>query len=81
CKFYGIKRDDEIPQTRELAPETERIIKLVSDFYNVAEEDLYISKRGFFNEPRNVAIYLVRKLRRDTLTQICKDFSTNKTVL
>ena len=58
-KFYASKRGDEIPQTRELAPETERIVKLVSDFYNVKEENLYISKRGFFNEPRNVAIYLV----------------------
>ena len=65
-------------QTRELAPETEQIIKFVSDFYDVTEEDFYISKRGFLNEPRNVAIYLVRKLRRYTLSQIRKNFSINK---
>ncbi|OQX61870.1 MAG: hypothetical protein B5M56_08015 [Desulfococcus sp. 4484_241] len=34
-------------------------------------------ERGF-NEPRDVAIYLTRKLRRDKLTQIGRDFSINR---
>ena len=28
------------------------------------------SKRGLFNEPRNIAIYLMRKARRESLKQI-----------
>ena len=31
-------------------------------------------RRGQLNEPRNMAIYLVRKLRRDTLGQIACAF-------
>jgi chromosomal replication initiation ATPase DnaA len=50
----------------------------VSEFYGISEADLYLSRRGYFNEPRNVAVYLARRLRRDTLTQLCKDFSINK---
>ena len=30
-------------------------------------KDLVISRRGYFNEPRNVAIYLIRHLRGDKL--------------
>ena len=33
--------------------------------------------RGVFNEPRNVAIYLTRRLRQDTLEQICEPFRIN----
>jgi len=32
------------------------------------------SKRGIFNEPRNVAIYLTMRLRGDELSEICKEF-------
>ena len=78
-KFYGENSDEgEIPQTKDLAPDVSRIVSLVAEFYNVDEDAIYASRRGFFNEPRDVAIYLTRKLRRDKLTQIGRDFSINR---
>ncbi|MFP4445016.1 MAG: transposase [Desulfosudaceae bacterium] len=70
--------EDEIPQARELAPDVDWIVHTVAGFYKVDEEQIYASRRGFSNEPRNVAIYLTRKLRRDTLTQIGSDFAINR---
>ncbi len=40
--------------------------------------DLRISIRGQLNEPRNVAMYLMRYLRGDTLSTICKKFGLKK---
>jgi len=78
-RFYGENADEgEIPQKKELAPDVSRIVSLVADFYNVDEGEIYASRRGFLNEPRNVAFYLTRKLRRDKLTQIGRDFSMKK---
>ncbi len=78
-KFYGENSDEgEIPQTKDLSPDVSRIVSLVAEFYNVDEDAIYASRRGFFNEPRDVAIYLTRKLRRDKLTQIGRDFSINR---
>ena len=37
-----------------------------------------ISIRGQLNEPRNVAMYLMRHLRGDTLSAICKEFGLKK---
>ncbi|MDY6824830.1 MAG: transposase [Thermodesulfobacteriota bacterium] len=78
AQFHPSKTDDEVPQAKDLVPDTARILNVVSAFYGISEADLYSSRRGYFNEPRNVAIYLARKLRRDTLIQLCKDFSINK---
>jgi chromosomal replication initiation ATPase DnaA len=36
------------------------------------------SKRGTFNEPRSVAIYLTRMIRNDGLMDICKDYNLKK---
>jgi chromosomal replication initiation ATPase DnaA len=36
------------------------------------------SKRGTFNEPRSVAIYLTRMIRSDGLVDICKDYNLKK---
>ncbi|MFQ5842469.1 MAG: helix-turn-helix domain-containing protein [Thermodesulfobacteriota bacterium] len=35
-------------------------------------------RRGFFNEPRDVAIYLIRNLRCDPLGEIGKSFGIQK---
>lgn len=77
-KYYALKADDDIPQSKELAPGNDAIIKAVCDHWNVAEDDLVKSKRGQFNEPRNVAIYLTRSLRHDSLQEICAQFKMNK---
>ena len=36
-----------------------------------------ISRRGVFNKPRNVAIYLLRQIRGDDLNSIKKEFKIN----
>ena len=38
------------------------------------EEDLLKPKRGRFNEPRSVAIYLTRQLRGENLADICREY-------
>jgi putative transposase len=76
--YQDIKGSDEMPQTRELYPDTDRIISSVCAYYEVACKDLFTSKRGTFNEPRCVAIYLLRRLRRDSLKEIGKVFNLEK---
>ena len=67
-----------MPQVRELHPETDRIISCVCDYYDVECKESFISKRGEFNEPRCMAIYLIRRLRRDRLKEIGKVFKLDK---
>ena len=77
-KYYSLKTNDEVPQVRTIAPALEAIIKTVCDFYGVKASDLSKTKRGEFNEPRNVAIYLIRKIRRDRLKEIGEQFMIEK---
>ena len=77
-KYYALKADQEVPQAKDLAPETDLIINAVCKFYNVSSDELYRSRRGQFNEPRNVAIFLTRKLRRDSLKEIGHQFHMEK---
>ena len=37
-----------------------------------------MSRRGYFNEPRNVAIYLARWIRNDTLKSVGETFGIDK---
>ena len=46
--------------------------------YKIQEADLYFARRGHFNEPRNVAVFLVRYLRNDTLNQVGRQFGIEK---
>ena len=77
-KYYTLKADQEVPQAKDLAPETDLIINAVCNFYNVSRDELYRSRRGQFNEPRNVAIFLTRKPRRDSLKEIGHQFHMEK---
>lgn len=77
-KFYSGKMNDEIPQSRELAPEVDHIKMVVSRFYGIDQEELLHSRRGVFNEPRNIAIYLTRCLRGDSLRRMGEDFEIEK---
>jgi chromosomal replication initiation ATPase DnaA len=54
------------------------IINVVCKFYNVIMDELYRSRRGQFNEPGNAAIFLTRKLRRDSLSEIGRQFQMEK---
>ncbi len=77
-KYYALKVNDDIPQSKELAPEKDAIIKAVCDYWDVGVDDLIKSKRGRFNESRNVAIYLTRRLRHDSLQEIGTQFQIKK---
>jgi len=37
-----------------------------------------VTRRGYFNEPRNVAVYLIRHLRNDTLKHAGEQFGIEK---
>jgi len=52
----------------------EKIKKEVCQAYGVEEKDILTAQRGRINEPRNVAIYLCRTLRHDTLMELGREF-------
>ncbi|MFH2059981.1 MAG: helix-turn-helix domain-containing protein [Pseudomonadota bacterium] len=76
-QFYAIKDDPEVPQAKALAPEPDKLISTVCEHYKVAKKSLYQSRRGQFNEPRNVALFLMRRIRRDSLKTIGEQFDIN----
>ena len=64
----------EVPSSRDLLPDTHRIIDLVCTSFETTPQDIFKMQRGKQNDARNVSIYLIRKLRRDTLNEIGKVF-------
>ncbi len=77
-KFFANKTHEEIPASKSLAPDGDTIIDEVCKYYKIRTNDLLLSRRGYFNEPRNVAIYLIRHLRNDTLKDVGKFFGIVK---
>ena len=75
--FFIIKRDVEVPASKSLAPNSEKIKEAVCRLYDINEEHLLISKRGLTNEPRNTAIYLMRQLMGSKLEEIGREFGMN----
>jgi chromosomal replication initiation ATPase DnaA len=73
--FFHRKKHHQIPDSLELAPELSEINKAVCRFYNIDEKEILKARRGALNEPRNVAIYLCRVLRRDSLLTISESFN------
>ncbi len=73
-RFFEKKQHPQVPESSELGPELKAIKKKVCDYYRVEESELLKSRRGRFNEPRNMAIYLVRRLRKDNLREIGSEF-------
>jgi len=73
-KFFVKNRNPQIPESLKLAPEIEEIKNTVCSFYNIDESELLKSRRGRFSEPRNMAIYLARMLRIDSLLDIGSEF-------
>lgn len=76
--FFHKKRHDEIPESRRLAPEAEKIKDAICNAYGIEESSLLSSRRGVLNEPRNVAIFLVRRLRGEKLEEIGRRFGISK---
>ena len=76
--FFHKKRHDEIRESRRLAPEAEKIKKAICNAYGIEESSLLSSRRGVLNEPRNVAIFLLRRLRGEKLEEIGRQFGISK---
>lgn len=75
ANFFDHKSHHQIPDSVLLAPDLEEILECVSTYYGVPKKKLQQARRGASNEPRNVAIYLCRILRRDNLLFISEVFS------
>ncbi|MFQ6094481.1 MAG: helix-turn-helix domain-containing protein [bacterium] len=58
-----------------LRPTIESVIGAVAQIYRVSREDLFQGRRGYRNEPRQVAMYLVRQLCGRSLKEIAEVFS------
>ncbi|HPR53349.1 MAG TPA: helix-turn-helix domain-containing protein [Deltaproteobacteria bacterium] len=69
---------EEVPGSRYRAPDVVTIKAEVCRFFKVDGRDLSTSRRGKFNEPRNIAIYLTRHLRCDPLKEIGTSFDIEK---
>ena len=70
----ALRGGGEIPDAETFVPNTDVIVETVCAFYKVGRENLCKSKRGAFNEPRSAAVWLMRKLRRDSLRSIAGHF-------
>lgn len=73
-KYYPIKSDKEVPESKRLAPGITQIKEAVCRSYEVEEDDLLIVKRGQENEARDVAMYIMRALNGDRLIEIAEEF-------
>ena len=45
------------------------------EHYDVSFNELLITRRGLFNEPRNIAVYLLRQIRGESLNNIGEQFN------
>jgi putative transposase len=77
-RFSAKRVDSEVPQGKELAPDLDRVLAVVSRGFGVKEGDLFYSRRGKENEARNMAIYLSRRLRGDRLKEIGAAFKIGR---
>jgi hypothetical protein len=69
------KLNSDVQRSRELLPDSARIIKEVCRDYDTTIAEVRKMRRGKRNEARNVAIYLTRKIRRETLSEIGLQFN------
>ena len=85
-KYYFKKKRYEVPESKSLSPTSDTIISAVCGHYGVSFTELLITRRGVFNEPRNIAVYLLRQIRGENLNNIgelfnIKAYSTVSSVL
>lgn len=69
-KYYFQKKRYEVPESKSLFPTADTIIAAVCAQYGVGVAELRVARRGVFNEPRNVAVYLLRHIRGEKLNTI-----------
>ncbi|MBW1692227.1 MAG: transposase, partial [Deltaproteobacteria bacterium] len=68
------KRHAEVPESRSLTPDVERIRAVVCKSYNVTKEALTATRRGTANEARDVAVYLMTYLKGIVLKKLPGNF-------
>jgi REP element-mobilizing transposase RayT len=73
-QFFKKKKDIQVPASKQLAPDLDTIISQVCRYYKVKSANLKTVRRGIENEPRDVAIYLIRSLRADPLMRVGTNF-------
>jgi REP element-mobilizing transposase RayT len=76
--FFIKKKDKEIPASKALAPDMETVISEVSRYYEIKPSTLKAVRRGIENEPRDVAIYLIRSMRTEPLMRVGAGFGLNR---
>jgi len=76
-RFFNKKRHMEVPDSKALAPEIEKIKEALCRLYEIKEGELLYSKRGERNEARNIAMYLTRQLRGSKHTEIGREFKVS----
>lgn len=54
ARFFECKRDVQVPESAELAPEIDRIKREVCSYYRVEPSELLKCRRGSFNEARSM---------------------------
>lgn len=74
-KYYFKKKSYEVPESKSLSPTSDSIISAVCEYYSVSFNELLITRRGNFNEPRNVAVYLLRQIGGENLNTIGEQFN------
>ena len=79
--FQHLGFHEEVPESRLFFPTAEEVIAGVCAHFQVTKEQIAVSRRGAENLPRDVAIYLVRLLGRDTLGEVGKHFGMSKLCL
>jgi len=72
------KKHIEVFESRASAPGKEKISQVVGQLYQMREHDLLKSRRGSPNEPRNLAIYLERRLKGESLAEIFREYGLKK---
>jgi len=78
ASYRELRDNDEIRQKKDIYVSTSAILLNVCAFYHIKNDELYSTKRGYFNEPRSAAIFLMRRLRRDSLPEIGQIFHVKK---
>ena len=85
-RYYFKKKSCEVPESKRLAPTSDTIISSVCEHYGISLNELLITRRGILNEPRNIAVYLLRQIRGEKLNKIgelfnIKAYSTVSSIL
>jgi hypothetical protein len=77
-RFFKKKKDKEVPASKELAPDLDKIISEVCRYYKVRPTKIKAVHRGIENEPRDVAMYLIRSMRAESLIGVGEKFGLNQ---